>query len=167
MNNRSIKSLSMSVVIVLIAAFAALPSSTGTRVALADSGGERGHDYEIMFTKWITSYPNMVGIVTGGDAGAGTFAGQVLKVTESTPQIWKAAVLYQIFGTAHSFSAHIDVTENDVTNRARLVGKVTDGWLKGWPVYGGYIILPASSCPHPEFGSCYQVTLRIHVGAED
>src|SRR5271165_256315 len=121
MNNRSIKRLSMIVALALIAAFAAFPPSSGIRVALADGGGERGHNYDIMFTKWIPNYPHMVGIVTGGDAGTGTFSGTVLKVTESTPQLWKAEVLYQVFGTAHSLSMHLDVNENDVTNTATLV----------------------------------------------
>lgn len=162
---RYIPSVKIGLMLAVIVGLAVLVSSIGMRVARADGGGESSQVYDIMFTKWMTSYPNMAGIITGGDAGSGTFAGQVLKVTKSTPKIWKAKVLYQIFGTAHSFSAHLHVRENDVTNTARVEGKVTEGWLKGSPVNGGYLIIPASGCPHPEFGPCYQVTLHIHGSA--
>jgi hypothetical protein len=123
-------------------------------------------DVTVMFTKWITTWPNMVGTITGGDAGPGTFTGVVLHVTKGNlPQVWQAEVLYQIHGAnGRSFDANIYVTENDVTNQATLEGVIMAGWLQGARVQGGYNIIPASSCPFPQFGSCFQVTLHIHPG---
>ena len=37
-----------------------------------------GHTFDATFTKYITNYPIMSGVV-GGDVGTGTYAGEVLK----------------------------------------------------------------------------------------
>jgi hypothetical protein len=167
MQNRSIKRRWIIVALALFASVAAVVSSLGMQAARADNSAGVDHDHSVMFTKWITTWPNMVGIITGGDVGPGTFTGVVLQVTKGNlPQVWQAEVLYQIHGTdGRSFDANIDVTENDVINEATLHGKITNGWLQGAQVQGGYNIVPASSCPYPQYGLCYQVTLHIHPGS--
>ena len=63
--------------LVLVAAFAGLFAAERTPVALADEGGVQGHTFNVTFTKWITTFPNMAGVV-GGAVGAGPFAGEIL-----------------------------------------------------------------------------------------
>ena len=157
MTNRIVKLL----VLALLAVFAILPSTLRTQVALADSGGERGHSFDITFTKWITTFPNMEGIV-GGDVGVGTFTGEVLTFVPGS-QITNIEALYHVNGGNHSFSAHVFVTENEDTGKAAITGVVTDGWLKGKDVLGEYTII---SCPDKTLGVCFQGTLHIHVGSE-
>ena len=166
MQNRSIKRRWIVVALALFTSVAAVVSSLGEHEARADNSAGEDHDYTVMFTKWMTTWPNMEGVITRGDVGPGTFTGVVLDVKKNTPpQIWQAEVLYQIHGTdGRSFDATIDVTENDVTNKATLHGTITSGWLQGAHVQGGYDIIPADSCPYPQYGSCYQVALHIHLG---
>src|SRR5262249_37835894 len=110
MKNWSFHTRWIVLALTLLASFAALPFSLGTQAVLAAGDGASVHDYTVMFTKWVTeSNPTpppiayMAGIVTGGDAGTGTYAGEVLLVTKGDiPEIWKAEALYQIYGTAHS-----------------------------------------------------------------
>jgi hypothetical protein len=61
------------------AALAALCASGPTQSALADTDGLKGHTFDVTFTKWITSFPNMAGVV-GGDVGDGPFAGEILNI---------------------------------------------------------------------------------------
>lgn len=166
MHSRSIKRRWITVALALLASVVGVVSSLGKHVARAADIAGGDHDHTVMFTKWMTTEPNMEGVITGGDVGPGTFTGVVLDVKKDTPpQIWQAEVLYQIHGTdGRSFDATLEVTENDVTNKATLYGTITNGWLQGAQVQGGYDIIPADSCPHPQYGSCYQVTLHIHLG---
>ena len=156
---RSIKRWWMVLAFVLLVASAVLPSR-GTQVALADGGGEHGHNFDVTFTKWITSLPNMAGIV-GGDVGTGTFAGQILNLVSGP--ITNIEALYHINGGIHTFTAHVYVTENEAQRHAVIEGVVTDGWLKSGQVYGEYNII---SCPDKTFGVCFQGTLHIQVGFE-
>jgi len=55
----------------------------------------RGH-VEVIFTKWITDFPNMAGIVSG-DVGGGLFAGEILNA-ENTATTSKLEALYHING---------------------------------------------------------------------
>lgn len=157
LTNRIVKLL----VLALLATFAILPSTLRTQVALADSGGERGHNFDITFTKWITTFPNMEGIV-GGDVGVGTFAGEILTFLPGL-HITNIEALYHMNGGNHFFSAHVFVTENEDTGKATITGVVTDGWHKGKDVLGEYTII---SCPDKTLGLCFQGTLHIHVGSE-
>ena len=159
--NWSFKRRGIVLALVLLAASTVLPSWLGTQVALADSGGERGHNFNVTFTKWITSYPNMGGIV-GGKVGTGTFAGEILNRVPG-PSITNIEALYHINGSKHSFTAHVFVTQDEVNLTAVVEGVVTEGWLKGKPVHGKYNII---SCPDKPSGRCFQGTLRIHVGSK-
>src|SRR5690349_6057262 len=146
MKNRSIKSHWIVLALALVTAFAVLPSSLGTRMALAD-GGESNHNFNVTFTKWLTTFPNMAGIV-GGDVGTGTFAGEILNIIPG-PDITNIEALYHVKGGDHSFTAHIFVTENEATRTAVLAGAVTEGWLNHGLVYGEYSIL---KCPDKTSG---------------
>ena len=161
MKNRSIKSLSIALALVMVTAFAALPSSLGAQVALADVG-EHGHNFNVTFTKWITTFPNKARVV-GDDVGTGTFAGEILNYAPGTV-ITNIEALYHVNGRKHSFTAHVFVTENEVTGTAVIKGMVTDGWLKGRPLRGEYTII---SCPDKTLGVCFQGALHIHAGSED
>jgi hypothetical protein len=159
--NRPIKRWSMFLALVLLVASTLLPSLLGTQLALADSDGERGHSFDITFTKWITTRPNMAGVV-GGEVGTGTFAGEILNRVPG-PVITNIEAFYHINGSIHSFTAHVFVTQDEVKRTAVIEGMVTDGWLKGWQVQGEYNII---SCPDKTSGVCFQGILHIHVGSE-
>ena len=78
----------------------------------ASANDERNHgNAENTFTKWITNFPNMVGVV-GGDAGRGTYAGEILNYQPGTPTFIGA--LYHFNGRFHSFTAHVYVTQLDL-----------------------------------------------------
>jgi hypothetical protein len=151
----------MVMILALITAFAVLPSALETRVALADGGSEGGHNFNVTFTKWITTFPNMGGIV-GGDVGTGTFAGEILNIIPG-PDITNIEALYHVNGGDHSFTAHIFVTENEATRTAVLAGAVTEGWLNHGLVYGEYSIL---NCPDKTSGLCFQGTLHIRTASD-
>ena len=166
MKNRSIKSLWIVLALALVMAVAALPSPLGTQVALADGGGEHGHTFDITFTKWVTSFPNMAGVV-GGDVGTGTFAGEILNIS-TVGYISSIEALYDFNGKIHSFTAHVFVTENDApgVGTATITGRVTEGWLEGANVTGEYKVWGACPIPTPgniEGTRCYQGVLHVQV----
>jgi hypothetical protein len=118
------------------------------------------------FTKWITDYPNMIGVV-GGDVGTGTYAGEVLNLV-TVGDITNVEALYHFNGRFHSFTAHVFVTENDApgVGTATITGNVTEGWLKGATVTGEYKVWDKCQMPTPgnaEGTKCYQGVLHIHV----
>ncbi len=90
---RSIKSWRLLFALVLVAPLAALSAVGPTPLALADSGGVKGHTFNVTFTKWVTSQPasppsvagvSMLGVV-GGAVGEGRFAGYVYSDDLSVP----------------------------------------------------------------------------------
>ena len=116
------------------------------------------------FTKWITDYPNMAGVV-GGDVGTGTLAAEVLNLV-TVGDITNIEALYHFHGRFHSFTAHNFVTQNDVLGTATITGQVTEGWLKGATVTGEYKVWV--KCPIPTPGNsvgtqCYEGVLHVHV----
>src|SRR5258707_14235043 len=147
----------MILALVLLTASVIVPSSLGAQVALADGDGESGHNFNVTFTKWITTFPNMAGVV-GGDVGTGTFQGYINTITPPGTVITNIDALYHVNGAIHSFDAHVFVTQNNVTGTAVIVGVVTGGWLEGSHVNGEYKII---SCPDKTFGVCFQGTLHI------
>jgi len=114
-------------------------------------------DAENTFTKWLTTYPNMAGVV-GGDVGRGTFAGEILNLTPgsaSSPTFIEAN--YHFNGKHHSFTAHVFVSQLGL--KAVIIGVVTDGWLKGNTVEGEYTQI---KCSHDHTTTdCFQGTLDI------
>jgi len=161
-------------------AFAALSAAGPAQVALADSGGVKGHTFDATFTKWVTSTTpagvpvDMVGVV-GGDVGKGSFAGTVLSYTP-VGLTTNIEALYQFNGSKHSFAADVHVTETDTNlpganafGTAVITGVVTQGWLKGAHLTGEYTAFAV--CPIATLGNvfgtvCFQGTLHVHRGSE-
>lgn len=124
---------------------------------------------EVIFTKWITDFPNMAGVVSG-DAGAGLFAGEILGITPTTNgEVLEA--LYHINGGAYHFTAHNFITQNNLKGTAVIEGLVLDGPLKGERVHGEYQVISPCGVINAQNGSsgdvCFQGTLRIRVGSGD
>ena len=137
--------------LVAIVSIAALTLSLGAGVASAGRGRDHGIAQNT-FSKWITTYPAMAGVV-GGDVGTGTYAGEILKYTPDTTTVIEA--LYHFTGSRHSFSALVHVEQTGL--KAVIIGVVTDGWLKGHKVEGQYTQI---TCPQSS-GGCFQGTLDI------
>ncbi len=159
---RSSKGRRVLFALVLVAAFAALFAAGQTPVAQAHEGGGKGHTFNVTFTKWITTFPNMAGVV-GGAVRPGTFAGEILNIG-TVGNITSIEALYHVNGSRHSFTAHVYVTQNDLTGRATITGLVTEGWQEGAPVTGEYKVL--TPCPIGTAGTCFQGTLHIQRGDE-
>jgi hypothetical protein len=140
----------------LISCVTLLALSMGAGTALADDGRHQGNA-ESTFTKWVTSYPAMAGVV-GGDVGPGIYAGEILKYTPGTTTVIEA--LYHFTGSRHAFTALVHVEQTGL--RAVISGVVTDGWLKGHQVHGRYQQIACSEAPD---GTCYQGMLDILRGS--
>jgi hypothetical protein len=135
---------------------------------LASGPGDRkdsddGRGVRVVFTKWVTDWPNMAGLVSG-DVGGGTFAGEILKYTP-TAAIDEIEALYHLNGGAHQLTAHVFVTQNNLNGTAEIKGVVTDGPLKGSRVRGSYQVLYPCGVINAQNGSigdvCFQGTLGI------
>ncbi len=159
---RSSKSWRMLFALVLVAAFAALSAAGPAQVVRADTGGAQGHTFDVTFTKWITTFPNMAGVV-GGAVGAGPFAGEILNIG-TVGNITTIEALYHVNGSRHSFTAHVYVTQDDVAGTAVIAGRVTEGWLEGAPVIGQYQVL--TPCPIGTASTCFQGTLQVQLGSD-
>ena len=110
----------------------------------------------------------MEGMGAGGDAGPGTFAGEVLKWDTSGPVIEIVAV-YHFTGSKHAFTAVVHVTQPKTSPDGVIVGVITDGWLKGHALKGRYTGITVG--PNP-FGAdlpvpYFAVTLKIDRGSKD
>jgi len=142
----------------LVAVGMILALTVGAGTALAD--GQQHHSIaENTFTKWITEYPAMAGIV-GGDVGEGTFAGEILQLTVTdTGLVIDAA--YHFSGSRHSFTALVHVVQTGFVDgsAAAITGHVTTGWLRGNRVDGAYTQIPCAQ------GTCFQGTLDVLRGS--
>lgn len=144
--------------------------------ALAASGsgnrGDRdddGRSVRVVFTKWVTDWPNMAGLVSG-DVGGGMFAGEILNYTH-TAAIDKIEALYHLNGGAHQLTAHVFVTQNNLNGTAATKGVVADGPLTGARVRGTYQVVAPCGVINAQNGSvgdvCFQGTLNIGPVPED
>ena len=163
------KSIKIWKVILAIVLVAGLSSFAGVQVASANN--RSGAD--VIFTKWVTaeapvspSIADMAGVVSG-DAGAGLFAGDVLKLSNSSDgNTTYVTALYHINGGKHPFTARLDVTQDNTKGTAVLKGKVTDGWMKGARVSGSYQVIYPSGVINSQTGGpfsnyVFQGTLHI------
>jgi hypothetical protein len=146
--------------------FAALAATLlfQTSTTQADDHGQRGNqdhrDAKSTFTKWVTSWPNMAGIV-GGAVGDGVFTGEVLLY--SPGDVTKIEALYHFTGPKHSFTALVHVEQTGL--KAVIIGVVTDGWLKGHAVEGEYTQI---TLEHDGITTAaYQGTLEIERDSND
>jgi hypothetical protein len=125
--------------------------SMGTATASADSGRAA------TFTKWITSWPEMAGVV-GGSVGDGTFAGTVIDYAPGPTTLITA--IYHFDGSHHAFTARMHVEQTGL--HAVLLGVVTDGWRAGKVVSGEYTQI---TCEHDGGSSdCFQGFLVYGTG---
>jgi len=139
----------------LIAGFGAATHLQGTHVASADGFGRT----EVTFTKYLTAFPNMAGVV-GGDVGNGTYAGEILTYdpTIAGGKITLITADYHLNGSLHQSNVRLTVWQFD-NNFAILSGAVTSGWRAGGHAFGIYKVL--STCPGNPAGPCFQGTLYI------
>jgi hypothetical protein len=147
----------------LFASVMLLTLSLGAGVASA--GGRDSRNADNTFTKWLTVWPAMAGVV-GGDVGDGAFAGEVLDAT-FTDTSATLDVHYHFDGSRHSFTASVHVVQTGLSfgGTAVITGQVTEGWLKGNLVQGGYTVV---ACDHDQItnDTCYQGWLDILRGTK-
>ncbi len=108
---------------------ALLAASLGVGAVSADGN----HGQRSTFTKWITEWPSMAGVV-GGSVGDGAFSGTVIDYNVGPTTLITA--IYHFGGSRHSFTARMHVEQTGL--HAVLVGVVTDGWGTGKLVVGEY-----------------------------
>ena len=140
-------------------------------VAIAGCGSAKGQTFNDTFTKWVTTSPpaagvgaNMVGVV-GGDVGSGVYAGEILTMN-TVGNITSIHALYHFNGSKHTFTADVNITQDDSAGTAVIAGKVTDGWRKGASVTGEYNVLNTCPIDTPDnaYGTmCFQGALHIQV----
>ena len=142
--------------------------AAGHPAAARDQDDDR-RGVQVVFTKWVTDWPNMAGLVSG-DVGGGTFAGEVLNYTP-TAAIDKIEALYHLNGGAHQLTAHVFVTQNNLNGTAAIKGVVIDGPLQGAPVRGRYQVIFPCGVINAQNGSigdvCFQGTLDIGPASKD
>ena len=160
------------VVLFMIAGAVVLQNSPGLAAghpaAVRDEDdGRRG--VQVVYTKWVTDFPNMAGLVSG-DVGGGQFAGEILNYTPSAA-IDRIEARYHLNGGAHQLTAHVFVTQNNLKGTATIRGVVTDGPLKGARVRGSYQLIVPCGVINAQNGSlgdvCFQGTLDIGPVHED
>lgn len=128
-----------------------------------------GDAVRVVFTKWVTDWPNMAGLVSG-DVGGGMFAGEILEFTPSAT-VTRIEALYHINGGEHQLTAHVFVTQNNLKGTAAIKGVVADGPLKGARVRGTYQVISPCGVINAQNGAagdvCFQGTLDIGPVPED
>lgn len=142
-----------------------------TGSALAYGGRAKGHSFENTFTKWVTTSAPSAGIlakmagVVGGDVGLGAYAGEILSMN-SVDNITSIHALYHFNGSKNSFTADVNVRQDDLAGTGTITGEVTAGWLKGASVIGDYNVLAVCPIGTPDnaYGTlCFQGTLHVQV----
>jgi hypothetical protein len=149
------RALALTVVMLL------LTLSLGAGTTLAD-GGLQHRNAENTFTKWISAYPEMAGVV-GGDVGSGMYSGEILALDVTATGLVIDA-MYHFSGSRHTFTALVHVVQTGFIDgsTAVITGHVTSGWLRGSPVEGAYTQI---ACSQAQSGSCFQGTLDILRGS--
>jgi hypothetical protein len=119
------------------------------------------HPMENTFTKWVTTYPDMAGVV-GGAVGDGTYSGRVLSL-DLTDTGMTINASYQFAGADHSFTALVHVVQTGFTTgaTARISGLIIQGWRTGHRVAGEFTQVACPQSPD----NCYEGTLDIFRGS--
>ena len=105
--------------------------SWGVATRVNAEPGEGGPPVVITFTKWITTFPDIAGVV-GGDV-VGNFAGEVFTLQNTTnpavTSITRLVAIYDIQDSmgSHSFTALVQGGQNNSTKKALLDGVILGG----------------------------------------
>ena len=162
------RKLFASFVIAILLLLNISPALAGGQLATSGGKGKYHGRVEVIFTKWVTNFPNMAGVVSG-DAGAGLFVGEILDIKPTTNGDVIDA-LYHINGGVFQFTAHNYVTEDFRTGTAMIRGVVTDGPMKGAQVRGQFQQISPCGIFNAQKGDggdvCLQGTLTIGPGSE-
>jgi hypothetical protein len=143
----------------------ALAESSGL-TSMPPAAAAAGHDdrrpVEITFTKWVTTFPLMEGVIEG-DVVA-DFVGEILQrqvsVNPNLNGIIRLEAIYEVQAADRTFTALIRGGTNAVTGAAILDGVVLAGWRTGAPVHVEFDTLPG--CPQATAGApCFHGTIRI------
>ena len=106
-----------------------LPVQTPAALAQASAQGgeaiENRRGLEVVFTKWLTDWPNMAGLVSG-DAGGGPYAGEILAY-DHTEAFDRIEALYHVRGSRRQFTARVTVVQSNNNGTARIRGVVVTG----------------------------------------
>jgi len=130
-----------------------LASSFGV-ASVSAAGGPGQH---ATFTKWITEWPSMAGVV-GGKVGDGAFAGTVIDYAPGPTTLITA--IYHFDGSRHDFTARMHVEQTGL--HAVIVGVIIDGWGKGKLVTGEYTQI---TCQHGGLTTdCFQGSVDVGGG---
>jgi hypothetical protein len=140
-----------------------------TPAALAQASAQGGEaienrrGLEVVFTKWLTDWPNMAGLVSG-DAGGGLYAGEILAY-DHTEAFDRIDALYHVRGAARQFTARVRVVQNNTKGTARITGVVISGAFTGKRVRGDYQVIAPCPIINTQSGAlpdvCFQGTLTI------
>ena len=139
------------------------PSAWAQATPRSGEAIENRRGLEVVFTKWLTGWPNMEGLVSG-DAGGGRYAGEILTY-DHTDGVDIIEALYHINGAARPFTAQVTVIQNNKRGTATITGVVISGAFTGKRVRGGYqvitpcLIINSQTGALPDF--CFQGTLTI------
>ena len=142
-----------------------LQMPAGAAQANSGRGGAIEHwkGLEVEFTKWVTDWPNMAGLVSG-DTGGGVYAGEVLSY-DHTEAIDRIEALYHVRGSGRQFTARVTVVQNNNKGTATIRGVVITGALRGKRVRGGYQVIAPCGIINAQLGGlgdvCFQGTLAI------
>ena len=107
-------------VVLAAATIALLTASIGVGSAAA-GGSHRA----ATFTKYVTQWPSMAGVV-GGSVGDGEFSGTVIDYAPGATTLITA--IYHFGGSRHEFTARMHVEQTGL--HAVLVGVITEGGAK-------------------------------------
>lgn len=124
------------------------------------SAGADSRNATSTFTKYVSSWPEMAGVV-GGDVGDGTYSGTILSYEPGAVSDVIDAI-YRFHGSKHSFVANVHVVQTGLD--AVITGVVTDGWLSGNDVSGHYHQITCSLSGSPT--DCFQGSLDILRGTK-
>jgi len=139
------------------------PAALAQASARSGEAIENRRGLEVVFTKWLTDWPNMAGLVSG-DAGGGRYAGEILAY-DHTEALDRIEALYHVRGSRRQFTARVTVVQNNNNGTARITGVVISGAFTGKRVRGDYQVIAPCPIINTQSGAlpdvCFQGTLTI------
>ena len=154
MTDRMLK-LSVLVLVLLVVSLAVVTAGA------QDAAGDADDPGVVTFTKWITTFPDMEGVV-GGAVGDGAYVGEILDFVPGD-DLTTIEAIYHINGGTYAFTTHMFVWQNEEMQNGVIRGVVTDGWMQGSFVQGTYTF---ASCPDQTDVVCYEGELLLDAHSE-